>query len=121
MAAFLEEYPFIQYIYLIDTKGFPIAWEVSHPEDKEIYRKKLGSNHDFSGRDWFMAPMSSGKFCVTDFYRSYLSGKQCLTVSTPVSDGDDEIQAVLGADIRFEELVTIQQSIENDEKEQELA
>jgi hypothetical protein len=44
-----------------------------------------------------------------------------LTVSTPVSDGDDEIQAVLGADIRFEELVTIQQSIENDEKEQELA
>jgi hypothetical protein len=39
----------------------------------------------------------------------------------PVSDEEDEIRAVLGADIRFEELVKIQQSIKNDEKEQELS
>ncbi|WP_462323681.1 triose-phosphate isomerase [Desulfoplanes sp.] len=120
MTGFLDEYPFIQYIYLIDTKGFPITWQVSHPEDKEMYRSKLGPDHDFSSRDWFMGPMSSGKFCVTDFYRSYLSGKLCLTVSTPVCDSEDDIQGILGADIRFEELVKIQQSIENDEKEQEM-
>ncbi|PIE69530.1 MAG: histone-lysine N-methyltransferase [Deltaproteobacteria bacterium] len=120
MAAFLEDYPFIQYLYLIDTKGFPITWQVSHPEDKALYTTKLGPDHNFSDREWFMGPMKSGRVCVTDFYHSYLSGKLCLTVSTPVCDAEDEIQAILGADIRFEELVKIQESIKNDEKEQEL-
>ncbi|MDD2220000.1 MAG: PDC sensor domain-containing protein, partial [Desulfoplanes sp.] len=120
MAKFLEQYPFIQYLYLIDTTGHPITWQVSHPEDKAKYHAKLGPDYDFSGRAWFMAPMSSGKFCATDFYKSFLSDKLCLTVSTSVCDGNDEIRAILGADIRFEELVKIQQSLEHDEKEQEL-
>ena len=120
MAKFLEQYPFIQYLYLIDTTGHPITWQVSHPEDKAKYHAKLGPDYDFSSRAWFMAPMSSGKFCATDFYKSFLSDKLCLTVSTSVCDGNDEIRAILGADIRFEELVKIQQSLEHDEKEQEL-
>jgi isopropylmalate/homocitrate/citramalate synthase len=115
---FLEQYPFIQYVYLTDPNGILITWQVSHPEDKAKYKKVL-PQQDLSDREWFQVPMRTGKLHITDFYRSGFTEKLCLTVSAPVLDENDEIMAILGGDIRFEELLTLHESIEEEERQRE--
>jgi len=116
MDGFLDEYSFIQYIYLIDTSGHLVASSVCHPEDESKY-KTFDQQTDFSGRDWFIEPMRTGKMHVTDFYKSHFTGKLCLTVATPVDDEDLDIKGILGADIRFEELLKRQEDLELDDAE----
>ncbi|ACV69376.1 triose-phosphate isomerase [Desulfohalobium retbaense] len=115
MNSFLEHYPFFQYIYLTDTQGNLITWQVSHPEDKTLYRNKL-VDQNFSDREWFQQPMNTGEMHITDFYRSMFSGKLCLTISAPVLDKNDDITAILGGDIRFEELIKLHEAIDNEER-----
>ncbi|UIJ37412.1 histone-lysine N-methyltransferase [Desulfobaculum bizertense] len=101
---FLEEFPFVQYIYLINTNGHLVSHAICHKEDVEKY-KTFDEHTDFSAREWFTVPTRTGKLHVTDFFKSQFTGKLCLTVATPVDDEESEIQGVLGADIRFEELL----------------
>lgn len=109
----LEKYPFIQYLYLVDPTGKLVTSSISHPEDKGKY-KAYDPGKDLSDREWFIAPMQTGKLNITDFYRSFITGKLCLTVSMPVFDAQDDIQAVLGADIRFEELLKRRSELEEE-------
>jgi hypothetical protein len=44
------------------------------------------------------------------------TGKLCITVSAPVLDKNEEISAILGADLRFEELIKLYEA-EFDEEE----
>lgn len=111
MDNFLEEFSFIQYIYLINTDGHLIASAVCHPEDRPKY-KQYDFQTDFSDREWFTKPMETGKMVITDFYKSHFTSKLCLTVSHPVTDENEEIIGVLGADIRFEELLKRQEDLE---------
>jgi len=113
MDEFLDEYPFIQYVYLVDTTGRLIASAVARAEDRPKY-KTLDHQTDFSGREWFTVPMQTGKMHITDFYKSFFTGKLCLTVATPVTDDEDEIRGILGADIRFEELLKRQEDLEDE-------
>jgi len=115
MREFVVDYSFIQFLYLIDTGGRLIASAISHPEDVHKY-KSLIAETDFSNRGWFIEPMQTGKLHISDFYQSQLTGKLCLTVSAPVADDRDEILGVLGADIRFEELLTRQEDLEDEVK-----
>jgi len=118
MDDFLDDYSFIQYIYLIDTTGHLVASSVCHPEDEPKY-KTFDHQTDFSTRDWFVEPMRTGKMHVTDFYKSHFTGKLCLTVATPVDDEDLNIKGVLGADIRFEELLKRQEDLELDTEDED--
>lgn len=113
MASLLDEYPFIQYIYLTDGNGRLITWQVSHPEDKSKYKKEIQKGNDLSDREWYKVPIQTGKLHITNFYRSMFTDKLCLTVSSPVLDANDEINGILGADIRFEELVKIHDEIQH--------
>lgn len=113
MDVFLDEYSFIQYIYLVNTDGRLVASSVCHPEDVQKY-KTYDYETDFSDREWFTVPIQTGKMHVTDFYKSHFTGKLCLTVATPVDDEDLEIQGVIGADIRFEELLKRQEDLEDE-------
>ncbi|MFO7718318.1 MAG: triose-phosphate isomerase [Thermodesulfobacteriota bacterium] len=115
MNSFLEHYPFFQYIYVTDTEGNLITWQVSHPEDKTLYENKL-VDQNFADREWFQKPMNTGEMHITDFYRSMFSGKLCLTISAPVLDKNDDITAILGGDIRFEELIKLHEAIDNEER-----
>ncbi|MFW5791396.1 MAG: cache domain-containing protein [Desulfohalobiaceae bacterium] len=110
---FVDKYPFIQHIYLIDTTGRSITWKATHQEDLPKY-KQVVPGTDFSDRDWFIRPMQTGRMHITDFYRSHFTGKLCLTVSCPVFSDQDEINAVLGADIRFEELLVLHQTLDEE-------
>jgi hypothetical protein len=46
---------------------------------------------------------------VSDFYTSRFTGAVCITVSVPVFNASDEIQGILGMDIRFEALAKMEQ------------
>jgi isopropylmalate/homocitrate/citramalate synthase len=104
MEKFLQDYPFIQFMYLTGTTGNLVARVVSNPADEPKFAS-MTIGRDLSDREWFKMPMRNGKLHITDFYISAFTGKLCLTVSLPVADDRDEVTGVLGADIRFEELL----------------
>ena len=110
MERFLGEYPFIQFMYLTDTEGRLVARKVANPADRPKFATMV-EGIDLSGREWFIKPMENGKLHITDFYTSTFTGKLCLTVSLPVADERDEVRGVLGADIRFEELMKRQNEL----------
>ncbi len=114
MRDFLKEYPFIQYLYLTDAKGSLLTWNVSDIGDLSKY-KQVAPGTDLSDREWFVRPVKTGRLHITDFYKSFFTGKLCLTASVPVFSQSDEIQAILGADIRFDELVKIQEDFAIDQ------
>jgi len=111
MKKFLADYPFIQFMYLTDTEGKLVAREVANPVDKPRFAS-MTVGLDQADREWFQRPMQNGKLHITDFYTSAFTGKLCLTVSLPVANERDEITGVLGADIRFEELLKRQGDLE---------
>jgi isopropylmalate/homocitrate/citramalate synthase len=118
MSQLIESYPFIQYVYLTDSQGRLFTWQISYPEDKPKYRH-IFIGQDLSNREWFQIPIQTGKLHVTDFYRSMFTEKLCLTVSAPVLDNNEEITAILGADVRFEELIKLHEDIEVGPEEEE--
>ncbi len=114
----LDRYPFIQFAYVTDAEGKLICWQVSHPEEKAKY-SHIKERMDFSDREWYQNPIKDGKVHVTDFYKSVFTGKLCLTVSAPIVNENDEIIGVLGADIRFEELMKLHKELSENDTESE--
>lgn len=112
---FLTEYPFVQYMYVTDINGCLLTWNVSDIGDLSKY-KQVASGADLSDREWFIRPVKTGKLHITDFYKSFFTGKLCLTASIPIFTAEDEIIGVLGADIRFDELVKIQEGLADDQE-----
>jgi len=112
---FLNEYPFIQYMYVTDINGCLLTWNVSDIGDISKYRQ-IPEKADLSDREWFIRPVKTGKMHITDFYKSFFTGKLCLTASTPIFTPEDEIVGILGADIRFDELVKIQEGLALDQE-----
>lgn len=111
MTRILNENPFIQWIYVVNLDGRMITRNIVHPEDRAKY-SSVGPNDDFSDRPWFIEPLKDGKAHVTDFYVSKYTGALCITVSAPIRNASEEIVGVMGVDIRFEELVKLEESIE---------
>jgi len=120
MDRFLSEYPFIQFIYLVDRSGRLVCSHVADPMDRPKFAPMV-PGVDQSDREWFIKPMQNGRLHITDFYKSTFTGKLCLTVSVPVANERDEITGVLGADIRFEELIKRQSDLEHDSGSQSMA
>jgi hypothetical protein len=109
MSGFLAENPFIQYIYITDTKARLLGMSISEETCRnETYREnysRLPLGFDFSNREWFVNPMRDGGLHISNIYQSQMTGKLILTVSTAITDKNDEITGVLGADIELEELL----------------
>jgi len=104
MEELVEDNPFIQFTYVVNTKGTKVTKNITTVE----YRAKFsnyGMDEDFSDRSWFINPMTDGKTYVTNFYTSKVTGELAITVATPIRDKDEEIVGVLGVDIKFEDLV----------------
>ena len=105
----LEENPFIQWIYVTNLDGIMITGRnIVHPEDRAKYQS-VSSGDNFSDRPWFIGPLKDGKAHVTDFYISRYTGALCITVSAPIRDESEEIVGIMGVDIRFEELVKLEE------------
>jgi isopropylmalate/homocitrate/citramalate synthase len=103
MENFIELNPFIQFIYITNMEGKKITKNITRIIDRAKYQVfKL--DEDFSDRLWFTRPIKDGKIHITDFYTSKITGALCITVSGPIRKEDNEIQGVLGLDIKFEDL-----------------
>lgn len=103
LKAIVEEYPFIQFAYTVNSEGIKITKNITQLVDRAKYYK-IGLHEDFSDRDWFISPMKTGKVAVTDLYSSRITGALCVTVSGPIRDETEDIVGVVGLDIRFEDL-----------------
>lgn len=99
----VEEYPYIQFAYTVNSEGIKITRNVTQIVDKAKYHK-IGLHEDFSDRDWFLNPMRSGEISVTNIYSSRITGALCVTVSGPIRDEFGDLTGVLGFDIKFEDL-----------------
>lgn len=108
MCRILDENPFIQWIYVTDLDGNKTTKNVVHPEDRAKYQD-VEVSVNLSDRPWFVGPLKDGKVFVTDFYISRYTGALCITVSAPIRDDSEKIIGIMGVDIRFEELVKMEE------------
>ncbi|MDD5244474.1 MAG: PDC sensor domain-containing protein, partial [Syntrophorhabdaceae bacterium] len=99
----VEDYPFIQFAYIVNSEGIKITKNITQAVDRAKYYK-IGLHEDFSDRDWFINPMKTGKIGVTSIYSSKITDALCVTVSGPIRDQFGDINGILGLDIRFEDL-----------------
>ena len=109
MQKILNENPFIQWIYITNLDGVIMTRNIVHPEDRGKYQN-VGAGDNFSDRPWFVGPLKNGKAHVTDFYISRYTGALCITVSAPIRDASEDIIGIMGVDIRFEELVKLEEN-----------
>ncbi|HID94864.1 MAG TPA: histone-lysine N-methyltransferase [Candidatus Latescibacteria bacterium] len=104
----IEENPFIQLIAVTDTEGRRVTKNITQAVDKSKYEyHRLGD--DFSNREWFLGPMKSGQTYVTGLYTSAVTGALCITVSAPIRDENEDIVGILEFDIKFEDLVKLEE------------
>ncbi len=103
----LDTNPFIQFMYVTNLEGRKITPNITHIADRAKYANAL-LDEDLSNRDWFINPIKTGKVYVSDFYTSRFTGALCITVSAPIRNETDEIQGVLGMDIRFKDLAKME-------------
>ena len=108
---FVRDYSFIQYAYVTDVKGHSTAIAISDPGDQKGY-KAFPIGFDYSNREWFLQPMRTGKLHITNVHQSQVTGQLIITVSTVITDANDEIICVLGADIQLEEIIRRAESLE---------
>ncbi len=112
MQQFVQEYPFIQYVYLTDDQGKSLNAVITDPAYHENYQQPVG--YDFSDRSWFKLPMQDGKLHISDIYQSLFTRKLVLTVSMAVTNENDDITGVLGADIQIEQLMKRTEALEEE-------
>jgi isopropylmalate/homocitrate/citramalate synthase len=104
----LDLNPFIQFMYVTNLEGRKITRNITHIVDRAKY-ETMKPDEDLADRNWFIEPIKSGKVFVSDFYTSRFTSALCITVSVPVRNENDEIQGVLGLDIRFQDLAKMEQ------------
>lgn len=102
--AFVGEYPFIQFCCLTDSAGCMRCSAIADSEYADKYAA-LSPGYDFSGREWFRVPTQTGDMHIMDVYQSHFTSKLVITVSSAVTDENDNITGVVSGDIQLEELL----------------
>jgi len=110
LQSLLDEYPYLQYVYVIDVHGVKITRTIVHPIDQSKY-DNIPSGENYSNRPWFIEPFKDGKIHVTNPYSSKHTGVLCITVSGPIRNETGEIRGILGLDIRFEDLTKSEEDV----------
>ncbi len=105
----LKENPFIQFAYVANAEGNRLPGWAVQVKDKAFF-KGLSVDEDVTDRSWFQEPLADGAVHVSNFYSSRWTNRLCITVSGPVRNQEDEIVAILGADIQFEDLVRMEKN-----------
>ncbi|MDY6843530.1 MAG: histone-lysine N-methyltransferase, partial [Thermodesulfobacteriota bacterium] len=110
---FMEEDPFMQFIYITDLEGRKITKNITQIVDRAKY-ENFGLNEDFSNRSWFIEPLKNGKVHVTNLYTSKITSALCITVSGPIRNEEEEIVGILGMDLKFEDLARMVEEEDGD-------
>jgi isopropylmalate/homocitrate/citramalate synthase len=103
LQSLVEEYPYIQFAYVVNMHGTKITRNICQAVDQAKY-EHVGVGETYSNRSWFIEPLRDGRIHVTDLYSSKITGALCITVSGLIRNETGEIRGILGLDIRFEDL-----------------
>jgi len=103
LQSLVDDYPYLQYVYVVDIQGRKITRTICQPVDRAKFAN-VAPEENYSDRPWFIGPLKDGKIHVTDLYSSKHTGALCITLSGPIRDRTGEIRGILGLDIRFEDL-----------------
>ncbi|WP_038055981.1 triose-phosphate isomerase [Thermodesulfobacterium hydrogeniphilum] len=104
---FLEDHPYVQFIYVVDAEGKPIIGLTNDFQYAKKFAEFFGKE-TFEDREWFIRPMKTGKTYTSKFYTSKITSNLCITISTPIRDKYEEITGILGMDIKFEDVVKME-------------
>jgi hypothetical protein len=101
----MQPLSFLELVYLTDTSGVQLS--------SNIFRKGQVTECDPTARGknwgqkiWFKKVKETGKPYISEIYKSEATDSFCLTISVPVYRQATWV-GVLGADINFEDLLTI--------------
>ncbi len=112
MKLFVKQYPFIQFLTLNNIKGELLEAVITDPSYQEKYGNLPKKGYDYSDREWFKAPVSTGKLHISDLYQSQYTGKLIITVAMAVTNDNDDITGVVSADIQLEEILIREAELE---------
>lgn len=107
---FVRDYSFIQYTYVTNVKGHSTAIAISDPGDQKGY-KAFSIGFDYLNREWFLQPMRTGKLHIANAHQSQATGQLIIIISAVITDANDEIISVLGADVQLEEITRRAESL----------
>ncbi len=116
----IEDYPFIQYMYITDTEGNRTACAYTKENPYNEQYKALDKDINYSTREWFKNPMKSGALHVSQVYQSVFTKALIFTVSHAIADENDNIKAIIGADMQMDSLLRhshIIEAVKDDEDE----
>ena len=108
----LAKSPMISFAYVAGLDGKLITAPITQAEDRAVYDHEHVAQIDFSERAWFTEPLKSKQICVLDPFTSWITHRLTVTVSAPLIGGTGELGGVLGLDIKFDDLVKIEEEEE---------
>jgi hypothetical protein len=101
----MHNHPLLELLYLTDVRGIQVSANVLR-NGPEILLDTSAHGKDWSRKDWFRKVRETGRPTISDIYKSDATHSFCLTISVPVYRTDEWV-GVLGADINFEDLLSI--------------
>lgn len=90
MKGIAKSYPFVELMYLLDSKGLQISQNIA-VVDRQIELIPLGSNRDRSQRPYFINRDESDSVNITRPYLSNASGNLCLSASLAVYQQEQKL------------------------------
>lgn len=112
----IKEYGFIQYAYVTDTSGILQQSAYTNVSPYVEQYSAIQKGYNYSDRLWFKKPLASGKINITNVYQSHFTTELILTVSHAITDSNDKIIGILGADIQIDQILRRANVLEADEE-----
>jgi methyl-accepting chemotaxis protein len=107
----IRKCPFSEMIYLVDPEGTMVAFAANNELVRESdIPSSIGVGQVYADRPWFQAVTRDGRTAVTPLYESLMTGEQCFTIATPVSDYGGTSAGVLGIDVNVRNWTMIRAS-----------
>jgi hypothetical protein len=97
--------PYLELMYVTDGNGLQVSSNVAR-KGQAISCDHTTKGKNWSHRDWFRKVRESGSSYISEIYKSEATNSFCLTLTVPVIRHGAPV-GVLGADINFEDLLSI--------------
>lgn len=101
----LRSLPYLELMYVTDANGMQISSNVGR-QGQDIWCDPTTKGKNWSHRDWFRKVRETGSSYISDIYKSEATNSFCLTLTVPIFR-NGSLAGVLGADINFEDLLSI--------------
>ncbi len=108
LAEVVDDHPYIEFAYLVDTTGTMIAFEINK-EVVEAHRAKgsVAVGQAFGDRPWFQAVNRNKRPAVTPPYVSLLTDDRCITIAAAVRSRTGAMIGTLGVDVNVSSWTSI--------------